>query len=95
MAEDRKAASKHRVIIEQRGACSVTGVLDVISFDEECVVADTESGVIVIKGVNLHVSSLNLDNGGLDVEGELDSITYEDQGGFGKNKASFFSKIFK
>lgn len=95
MAEDRKVPSKHRVIIEQRGACSVTGVLDVISFDEECVVADTESGIIVIKGVDLHVSNLNLDNGGLDVEGELDSITYEEQGAFGKNKSSFLGKIFK
>lgn len=95
MAEDRKAPSKHRVIMEQRDVCSVTGVLDVISFDEECVVADTESGIIIIKGINLHVSNLNLDNGGLDIEGNLDSITYEDQGSFGRNKSSFLSKIFK
>lgn len=95
MAEERRAPSKHRIVLEQRGVCSVTGVLDVISFDEECVVADTECGVIVIKGGNVHVSNLNLDNGSLDVEGELDSIMYEDSGAFGKNKGSFLGKIFK
>lgn len=96
MTEEKKSALKHKILIEQREKLSVTGVTDVISFDEDCVVCESEQGVIVFKGVNLHVNNLNVDSGELNIEGEIDSVTYEDTvRGDRKGKNSFFGKIFK
>ena len=95
MPEERKAASRHKLIIDQRESASVSGVLDVISFDEEVIMAETERGVIILKGSGLHVNNLNLDNGQLDIDGEIVSAAYEDTGGIGKKKSSLLEKLFK
>ena len=95
MPDEKKSAYKHKVIIEQRERVGVTGVVDVISFDEETIIGETDLGVIIVRGTNLHVNKLNLDSGELDVDGDVYSVTYEDQAAYGKNKTSFFSKMFK
>jgi len=96
MVEEKKSASRHAVTIDRRSAVSVTGVLDVISFDEETIIAETEMGILILRGANLHVNRLHLDSGELNVDGEIVSVTYEDSAGtFGKGKTSFFSRLFK
>jgi len=96
MADEKKSVSRHAITIDRRNAVSVSGVLDVISFDEETIIAETEMGVLIIRGENLHVNRLQLDSGDLNVDGEIISVVYEDNaGGFGKGKASFLSRLFK
>ena len=97
MPEERKPlASNHKLIVERRESVAITGVLDVISFDEEQVVCETALGVLILRGIGLHVSNLNLDSGALDIFGEVVGITYEDQvQGPGRSKSSFLGKIFK
>lgn len=96
MAEEKRSSFKsHSVTLEKREKVYLTGVLEVISFDEENVVAETEMGAIIIRGVNLHVSKLNLDNGELNIEGEIESLSYEDQIGTQKSKGSIISRLFK
>ena len=94
MPDEVRRVSKHKLVIEHRENVAITGVLDVISFDEEEVVCDTDMGILILRGTNLHVNSLNLDNGTLDIYGEVISATYEDKGQ-AKSKASFFGKVFK
>jgi sporulation protein YabP len=89
------SAVKHSVTIDRRNLVTVTGVLDVISFDENTIIAETQMGVLLIHGENLHVNRLQLDNGDLSVDGQVDSINYEENSGFGKGKSSFLSKLFK
>ena len=95
MADEKRSAGRHSILIERRENITLTGVSDVISFDDETVVTDTEMGAVIIKGNNLHVSRLNLDSGDLEVDGNILSITYEDNSSYGKNKGSFFGKLFK
>lgn len=83
----------HRLNMNERDSLFVTGVVDVISFDEETIISETEKGTLVLRGTELHVIKLNLDNGELEVGGYIHSINYED-GGHIKEK-SFFGKIFK
>lgn len=92
---DEKKTVKHTIVMEQRENISVTGVVDVISFDEEAIIAETEMGVLILKGINLHVNRLNLDKGELEIDGEINSLNYEESGSYGKVGGSFFSKIFK
>lgn len=93
MAIDNGNYGRHRIVLEERERLLINGVTDVISFDEESVSADTDMGVILIRGEGLHISKLNLDEGVLQVEGNVDIIEYGDgtvsKGGF------LLGKIFK
>jgi len=95
MADERKFTGRHNITVERRENVSITGVLDVISFDEETIVCETEMGVLVLRGNSLHVNRLNLDAGELEVDGEIENIGYEDDMILGKGKGSLLSKIFK
>ena len=95
MAEDRRNLGRHRLSIDGRESVALTGITDVISFDEEQVVCDTSMGVVIIKGSDLHVSNLNVDSGELDIHGEITAITYEGNISRGGKSSSFFGKIFK
>ncbi|MCL2578318.1 MAG: sporulation protein YabP [Defluviitaleaceae bacterium] len=92
--EKKRSVSRHSLTIDRRESITVSGVTDVISFDEESVIGETEMGVIIIRGVNLHVKKINLENGELSVTGEIDGVTYENPGAAGKSK-SFIGRLFK
>lgn len=89
MQEETK---KHAIGIEQRRRADVSGVTDVLSFDEECIVADTVEGALVIRGRDLHITNLNLDRGELCVDGEFTGVSYEEAVPY---KNGFFGRIFK
>lgn len=93
MAEEKRA--KHNVIMADRVNLKVTGVLDVISFDEEMIVSETEMGIMILKGINLHVNRLNLENGELEIDGDIYNLMYEDKDHYGKPAKGIFGKIFK
>ena len=98
MPDEKKTQAKttHTVLIEDRGVTYITGVTDVVSFDEDIIIADTHRGVIVVKGSGLHVSKLNLDNEELNIAGEVNAFTYENRSPESiKGKSSVFGKIFK
>lgn len=96
MAEDtRRKSGNHSVIMEQRNKVTITGVVDVLSFDDEGVIADTEMGILIIKGRGMHVGRLNVDDGSLSVDGEVESLEYTEAGGNVKSKNSLFGKIFR
>ncbi len=95
MADEKRTVFKHSLIMNERKDLSLTGITDVISFDEDAIYAETDKGVVVVKGYNLHVNRLNLDVGELDIEGEIYNISYEDHGAGPGSKGSFFGKLFK
>ena len=95
MPEEKRSSGKHTVVMDGRQNIEITGVNDVISFDEETIIADTELGILVLRGSNLHVNRLNLDNGELEVDGEISNLTYEEDSGHGKGKSSLLSKLFR
>ena len=86
MPEEKKMRnpSRHAINLVRRENLVATGVIDVVSFDEEAIIAETELGMLIIKGINLHVNRLNLENGDLAIDGEIASIVYEDSGGYVK-----------
>ncbi len=97
MAMEDKKVSKPRVqnlILENREKLSISGVIDVESFNDECVIVETELGGLIIRGEGLRISKLNLDSSELNIEGDIISCEYTDNesksGGFG-----FFSRMFR
>ena len=84
MANETGRDIRHRIVLEERSRLSVSGVTDVVSFDDESITADTDMGMIIIRGEDLHIGRLNLDEGVLQVDGSEAS-----RGGF------LLGKIFK
>jgi sporulation protein YabP len=81
------------VILEDRKLLTVSGVSDVDSFDEHTVTVFTDLGELVVRGSNLHINRLSVEVGELLLEGNVVSLTYQDEGP--KNGGGFFSKVFR
>ena len=83
------------IILENRGKLSISGVLDVLSFDDQVVIVETELGLLTVKGENLRINKLSIDTSEVIVEGDISSLTYSDSKTLEKSKGSLISKIFK
>lgn len=83
---------RHSVVMEGRKKLSVSGVEEVESFDENTIVMSTSLGVLVVRGEDLHIEALSLEGGELKVEGEVDSLTYEEDSG---REGGFFARLFR
>ena len=74
----------------------MSGIKDVLSFDEHEISLETEAGMLTITGSDLHVSRLTLEKGELDVEGKLDGFLYSDAAASGGQKASsLLGRLFR
>lgn len=71
--------------LDRRQKAVLTGVTDVESFDETSVVLHTHGGRLILSGSGLHVSSLQLEEGRLTLDGEIDGAVY--QGSAGKKRS--------
>lgn len=86
----------HKVSMSNRRTCGITGVNDVLSFDVHEILLETEQGMLMIKGQELHVSRLMLDKGEVDIDGRIDSFTYSDVTGSVSGKSqSLLSRLFR
>ena len=85
----------HRLVMENRSSSNITGIRDVISFNENQVVLDTDMGLLTIKGKDLHVSRLTVEKGEADVDGTIDSLTYSSNEALRKSAESWVTRLFK
>ena len=77
-----------------RKLMEISGVLNVESFDSEEFLLETECGFLTIKGSNLHMKNLSLDQGMVAIEGMVDEMAYLDGGMHNKSKG-LLGKLFK
>ena len=78
MIEDRQPMKTHKVDLLNRSLGVITGVRDVVSFDLNEIILDTEQGLLMIKGFNLHVKKLLVEKGEVEIDGKVDSFLYSD-----------------
>ncbi|MBQ7950332.1 MAG: sporulation protein YabP [Clostridia bacterium] len=81
------------IILENREKLSVSGVLDILTFDEEEITLETELGQLNIKGENLKVEKLTVDTGEVVARGSFDSIVYSKE--IVRKKGSFLKNMFQ
>ena len=92
MAYENGLVAPHHVVLEERKHLTVSGVEDVERFDENTIVLSTTQGAMTISGENLHIEKLSLDGGDLKVEGEIESLVYEDDHG---DRGGFFARLMR
>lgn len=66
----------HSLTLCERKKLTMTGVAEVVSFDESCVVVRTPLGTLVVQGQDLQLKTL--DGGNVAVEGQITALAYEE-----------------
>lgn len=97
MMEERKSINTNiiqNLILENRNRLNISGVLDVLSFDDQIIIVETELGMLTVKGDNLRINKLSIDTSEVIVEGEIISLAYSNKD-LDKKNESFLGKIFK
>ena len=82
------------LILENREKLSISGVIDVLSFDDQVVMIETELGLLTIKGEELRINKLSIDTSEVIVEGNISHLSYSEKNQE-KSKGSLIGKIFK
>lgn len=95
--DDKKTvrSRSHSILMENRERVTITGVVDVDSFDEASVVLVTDVGFITLHGEELHINKLNLEEGQLIVEGGIIALEYSEHEGLRGKGSGFFSRLFR
>lgn len=84
-----KMPKPHNVVLDNRNKLSLTGVNDVLGFNEETVSVNTSMGDLIIRGAQLHINKLNLDTGEVEIDGKVNSLQYTES----KSNKSFMQRL--
>lgn len=91
---DPVKSKRQEIKMLNRKLLELSGVLNVESFDSEEFLLETECGYMMIKGQNLHIKNLNLEQGLVAIEGLVNELAYLDGNSQAKTKG-IFGKLFK
>lgn len=81
--------------MENRKKLSISAIEHITSFDTEVIELISSLGNITIKGHDLDIKKLNLDDGNICITGLVDSIVYTDKTDIAQKSKGFLGKIFK
>ena len=93
--EENQFTGRHKMQMMNRKECFLTGVKDVISFDTEVILLETDMGMLTINGKELHIKRLTLEKKETDIEGLINSFTYSDFNKYKKSREPFIGRLFK
>lgn len=77
MGEERMQMP-HRLALDNRKQLTVTGVTEVVSFDENAIMLRTGQGDLLIQGSGLQLRQLSLEGGQVAVDGSVAAMVYEE-----------------
>ena len=92
---NQNVSTVQNIILENREKLSISGVHDVLSFDDQIVILETELGLLTVKGENLRINKLSLDTTEVIVDGEIYNLGYSEKETGKKSEGGIFSKIFR
>ena len=75
MTEDR---FPHKLTLNERKNLTMTGVTEVVSFEDTAVVLKTGLGLLTVQGQELKLKTLSLEGGQVAVDGEVSALIYEE-----------------
>lgn len=91
--EEKREKRGHKLTIDNRRNGTISGVVDVLSFDVNEIQLETEQGLLTVKGKELHISRLTLERGEVDLEGTVDALLYSNGGV--KKQGSAWKRLFQ
>lgn len=92
--EQAKGAKHQEIRMLNRKSLDITGVSKVESFDHEAFHLETACGFLTVRGHQLHMRNLSLEQGLVSIEGMIQSLVYSDSSASGKTRSKL-GKLFK
>lgn len=80
----------HKLTLNGRSSLAMTGVTEVVSFDDSAVILKTSLGTLVVQGRELQLKTLSVEGGQVAVEGTVSALTYEEPR---QQKDGWFSRL--
>ncbi len=80
----------HKVILNGRKGLSVSGVTEVIRFDDQTIILQTSMGILRVHGQSLQLKSLSPEGGQVAADGTVDALIYEEP----RPERGWFRKLF-
>lgn len=68
----------HKLSLNERRELTMTGVTEVVSFEENAVVLRTALGTLIVQGKDLQLKTLSLEGGQVAVDGDISALIYEE-----------------
>ena len=68
----------HKLTLSERSSLTMTGVTEVVSFDDSAVILKTHLGTLHVLGENLVLKTLSVEGGQVAVDGHVSSLVYEE-----------------
>ncbi len=81
----------HFIELKERKDLILTGVVEVINFNEAMVTIHTSLGSLIVKGEGLTMKNLNLESGDMEVEGLINTMDYS----YPAKKKGLWKRLFK
>lgn len=85
---------KSNLTLENRKKMVLSGVLEVISFDDKCIALDTTLGTLTVRGQELKMNKLDVQNGDIIILGQINSCVYTTTESK-KDKESIIARLFR
>lgn len=81
----------HKLTLNERKSLTMTGVTEVVSFDDTAVILHTSLGTLIVQGADLQLKNLSLDGGQVAVDGRITALIYEEN----RPSGGLFGRLFK
>lgn len=81
----------HSLTLEGRRRLTMTGVTEVVSFDDETVILHTGMGNLLIQGRELKLKNLSPEGGQVALEGTVTTLSYEEP----REPGGFFRRLLR
>lgn len=86
---------EHRVTIDNRENMEISGVIHVDSFDSEEIVLETDMGLLAVRGEDLDIKQLNLEQGKLSIQGFVLELAYSAEKGLKGKGKGLIGRLFR
>ncbi len=79
----------HKLSLNERKNLTMTGVTEVVSFDDTSVILRTALGTLEVQGQQLQLKTLSIDGGQVAVDGHIAALIYEEP----RSSGGFWSRL--
>lgn len=81
----------HKLTLNERKSLTMSGVTEVVSFDDTTVILQTKLGTLEVQGQQLQLKTLSIDGGQVAVDGHVSALIYEEP----RNSHGFWGRFTK
>lgn len=92
--EQSRTQTGQKLVMQDRRKVELTGVTEVISFDNKEIMLETVEGMLRFGGEDLHVKRLTLERGEIVLEGRVQEISYHESAK-DKTAGSILGRLFR